>query len=120
MYQQHLKVAKWGYLVLVISEYKYNAIPNVTEFVHPQDPGKFEVHLPTTTETNQTTIQTPVITSRRTTRSISRTTSSPPQEPPPQSTNQQTVIFSAEVATQKATHDDAVRKYYECQAGGST
>ncbi len=26
------------------------------------------------------------------------------------------VIFSAEVATQKAAHDDAVRKYYKCQA----
>ena len=88
--------------------------------MRPQDPGKFEVHLPTTTETNQSTIQTPVPTSRRTTRSISRTTSSPLQEPPSQSTNQQTIIFLAEVATQKATHDDAVRKYYECQAGGST
>ena len=76
-----------GYLSLVISEEKYNAIPNATEFVRPQDPGKFEVHLPTTTETNQSTIQTPVPTSRRTTRSISRTTSSPIQEPPPQATN---------------------------------
>ena len=105
-----------GYLALVISEEKYNAIPNATEFIRPQDPGKFEVHLPTTTETSQSSIQTPVATSRRTTRIISRTTASPLQEPPPQATNQQTVIFSAEVATQKATHDDAVRKYYECQA----
>ena len=105
-----------GYVTLVISEDKYNAIPNATVFVHPQDPGKFEVHLPTSTKTNQTTTQTPVPTSRRTTCSISRMTTSPVQEPPPQTTNQQTVIFSVEVATQKATHDDAVRKDYECQA----
>lgn len=103
-----------GYLALVISEEKYNTIPNATLFVHPQDPGKFEVYLPTSSETNQNEIQTPVPSSRRTTRSTSRATTSPVQEPPVQTTNQPTVIFSVEVATQKAAHNNAERKYYEC------
>ena len=101
-----------GYLALVISTQKYDAIPNSTPFERPQEPGRFEVHLPTTQETTTNSLQTPVAATRRTTRSIARTTTSPSQEPTPTST-QPTVIFSAEVATQKAAHDDAVRKYYE-------
>ena len=76
-----------GYLALVISDEKYNLIPNATPFERPQDPGRFEVHLPTAAETTASTIQTPVQTTRQTTRSILRATTSPLQEPPVQATN---------------------------------
>ena len=105
-----------GYLALVITQEKYDAIPNSSPFQRPTDPGRFEVHLPTTATTTSTAVQTPTAPTRRTTRSVTRaaTPSLPdPAEPPP---TQPTVIFSAEVATQKATHDDALRKFYECQA----
>ena len=104
-----------GYLALVISREKYDAIPNSTPFERPKDPGPFEVHLPTSSDTTNITLQTPTSTTRRTTRSVSRATTTPSQEPQT-SPAQPTVIFSAEVATQKAAHDDAVQKYYECQA----
>ena len=41
---------------------------------------------------------------------------SPLQEQPVQSTYQPTIIFSAEVTMQKAAHNEALCKYYECQA----
>ena len=104
-----------GYLALVISKDKYDAIPISTPFERPQDPGPFKVHLPTSSDSTNIALQTPIATTHRTTRSVSRTTATPTQEPAP-STTQPMVIFSAEVATQKATHEDAVRKYYECQA----
>ena len=104
-----------GYLALVISKEKYDAIPYSTPIERPKDPGPFEVHLPTSSDTTNITLQTPTSTTRRTTRSVSRATTTPAQEPQT-SPSQPTVIFSAEVATQKAAHDDAVRKNYECQA----
>ena len=49
-----------GSLALVISKEKYDAIPNSTPFEHSQDPGQFQVHLPTT----DTAIQISVAPSR--------------------------------------------------------
>ena len=89
-----------GYLALVISKSKYDAIPNSTPFEKPQDPGLFEVHLPTTTDSTNTSLQKPVATTRRTTRSILRTTVLPTQEPAP-STTQPTVIFPQKLQLKK-------------------
>ena len=104
-----------GYLALVITEAKYDAIPNSTHFHRPTDPRRFEVHLPTTA-TASSAIQTPTAPTRRTTRSVARATTPTLQDQAEPAATQPTVIFSAEVATQKVTHDDAVRKFYECQA----
>ena len=101
-----------GYLALVISKEKYDAIPNSTPFERPRDPGQFQVHLPPT----DTAMQTPVAPSRQTTRSITRATTPTLQDQQTTTTSQSTVIFSAKVATQKTAHDDSIRKYYECQA----
>ena len=49
-----------GYLALVILKEKYNTIPNSTPFERPQDPGLFEVHLPTAQDTTNTSLQIPV------------------------------------------------------------
>ena len=105
-----------GYLALVISPTKYDAIPNATPFVRPPAPGLFTVQLPTSQDTTLNAVTSPSTATRRTTRSVARTATSLPPDQPPLPANQPTVIFSAEVATQKAAHDDAVRKYYECQA----
>ena len=86
-----------GYLALVISKEKYDNIPNSTPFERPQDPGQFQVHLPTT----DTTMQTPVAPSRQTTRSVIRSTTPTLQDQQTTTTSQSTIIFSAEVATQK-------------------
>ena len=105
-----------GYLALVISPTKYDTIPNSTPFVRPPAPGQFTVQLPTSTETTLNAVTSPSTATRRTTRSVARASTSQSPDQPPLPANQPTVIFSAEVATQKAAHDDAVRKYYECQA----
>ena len=62
------------------------------------------------------TMQTPVAPSIHTTCSVTRATTPTLQDQQTTTASQPTVIFSAEVATQKAVHDEAVRKYYECQA----
>jgi len=104
-----------GFLALVISTEKYNAIPNSTPFLRPKDPGPFELHLPTSTDNAAPTPTAP--TRRTTTRSITRATTPTQTDLVTSPTQQPTVIFSAEVATQKAAHDDAVKKkYYKCQA----
>ena len=81
------------YLALVISKEKYNAIQNLTPFRRAQDPGRFEIHLPTTAEANTNKLQTPVVATQRTTRSLSRTTASPAQDPAPTTTNQPQIFF---------------------------
>ena len=69
-----------GYLALVISTEKYDAILNSTPFECPVDPGQFTVHLPTL-EATANAVQTPVAPTRRTTRSVSRTTTQALQDP---------------------------------------
>ena len=59
-----------GYLALVISKEKYDAIPNSTPFERPQDPGPFEVHLPISSDSTNIALQTPTATTHRTTRSF--------------------------------------------------
>ena len=98
-----------GYLGLVITEETYNAIPASEPFDRPTDPGTFALQVPTTVA-----LQSPTASTRRSTRSTARSATTADIVAPEQA--QTALISSAEVTTQKATHDEAVKRYYECQA----
>ena len=104
-----------GFLALVIPEETYNAIPTSDPFLQPTDPGKFTLQVPSTLA-NVTVLQTPPGPTRRTTRSATRTSSATTAEIVPTDPTQTAIISSAEVTTQKAAHDEATKRYYECQA----
>ena len=59
-----------GYLALVISKDKYDAISNSTQFERSQDTGLFEVYLPTTTDLTTAIVQTPLAPTKHTTQSV--------------------------------------------------
>ena len=107
-----------GYLALVLTEEQYDSIPNAAPFIRPENPGDFQLQVP---DPNTTTTTTP--TTRRTTpRSSARLAASRSTATQDTTaliaTDQATasVITAAEVASQKAAHDNEVKKFYECQA----
>ena len=104
-----------GYLALVVPEDTYNSIPTSEPFIRPTDPGKFTLQVPSASS-NVTILQTPPGPTRRTTRSATRSTSTTTSELVPTGSSQTAIISSAEVTTQKAAHDEATKRYYECQA----
>ena len=53
-----------GYLALVISKEKYDAIPNSIPFECPHDPERFEVQLPSSIDLTTNTVKTPVASTR--------------------------------------------------------
>ena len=104
-----------GYLALVVPEDTYDSIPTSEIFIRPTDPGKFTLQVPSTSS-NATILQTPPGPTRRTTRSATRSTSTTTSDLAAHEAAQTAIISSAEVATQKAAHDEATKRYYECQA----
>ena len=78
---------QFGYLALVVPQTVYNSIANATPFLRPQDPGPFII----------TTPPLPTAT---------RSNPNPVQQ----------LLTNADIATQKATHDTALRLFNECQA----
>ena len=98
-----------GYLALVIAADKYDNIPNAEPFVRPEDPGSFTLQIPSRSTTS-------TITPRRLTRPSvwNPQGSTIGADLVPADQNAQ-VISGAEVATQKATHEEAIKRYYEYQ-----
>ena len=78
---------QFGYLALVVPQTVYNSIANATPFLRPQDPGPFII----------TTPPLPTAT---------RSNPNPVQQ----------LLTNADIATQKAMHDTALRLFNECQA----
>ena len=99
-----------GYLALVIASEKYDSIPNAEPFVRPEDPGSFTLQIPARSTTSTITPRRSTRTSTRNTQGTTTGTDLVPVEQNAQ------VISAAEVATQKATHEEALKRYYECQA----
>jgi len=85
-----------GYLGLILSSEAYKKIPNAVEFIRPKDPGPFRLTL------------NPKNTSKR---SREDTASTEYETDDPKVT-----FTAADIAQQKATHDEALRAFLECQA----
>ena len=62
-----------GFLALVLPQAKYDTIPNFEPFARPTDPGPFQLHLPSTTNT-ATTLNTPTAPARQQMHSITMVT----------------------------------------------
>ena len=93
----------------MIAEENYNVIPALEPFKSPSDPGTFSLQVSTTT-----IMQSPTATVHRSTGSTTRTNT--PADIVTTKSTQTAIISSAEVTTQKAAHDKAVKHYCECQA----
>ena len=93
----------------------YNSTPTSEIFIRPTDPGKFTLQVPSTSS-NVTILQTPPGPTKRTTRSATRPTSTTTSDLAAPEGSHTAIILLAEVATQKAAHEEATKRYYECQA----
>ena len=87
-----------GYLGLILSEEAYTQIPQAEPFVRPKNPGPFRLV-------------------------VDSTNPSPPKRtraqtvPTASETDDPTVTFTAaDIAQKKATHEESLRAYLECQA----
>ena len=87
-----------GYLGLILSEEAYIQMPQAEPFVRPKNPGPFRLV-------------------------VDSTNSSPPKRiraqtvPTASETDDPSVTFTAaDIAQQKATHEESLRAYLECQA----
>ena len=87
-----------GYLGLILLEEAYEQIPQAEPFVRPKNPGSFRLVVDSTNpapskRTQAQTLGTAV------------------------ETDDPTVTFTAaDIAQRKATHDESLRAYLECQA----
>ncbi len=102
---------KLGYLALVLPVDKYNAIPSCTPFVQPTDPGTFTLRVPQSIMPASVTSLTAAVNC-----ALQSTAGSSPSTDLVAQDTSSVIISAAEVATQKAAHKEAIKRYCECQA----